>query len=407
MTNPEPQESRMARQILLLAADTLAAADDGGDRARWHKILKTGIHKGKPLAGVRDPEITDGHIQEMVDTFTVERPVDVNHALGLGRLDPESTKARGWIKELRKAGDYLEALIEWTEDGAELIASKAFRYFSIELGRVPGTEESPQRRVTGGTLLNNPFIEGLPALAFGRGVEAALNHNEPARTGGGIHSPPDPHGREKEDSHMSNHLELMSKAVGQPVSEDEFAERFAALQANVAKAEELETQYATAQDEIAELKAAKTASTEEIATLAEEQGKMNARFARMDEDAAIEVELSREAMAKAEAGTFDEPGIARKIRRDSVENFDEAYGKRADKYITGAVHGSARTKDEPPQPDTKGITEPDAARDFLVEQADLYMEAHEDINYTTASARVIRDLKDEGQRLHQLMEEGY
>lgn len=96
-------------------------------------------------------------------------PVGVNHAALLGAMDAESTKALGFLTDVRVEGETLQGLIDWTDEGRARVRAGEFQGFSIEFlrdgkGKVAGdATEGPT--LIGGTLTNNPFVPGLAAVA--------------------------------------------------------------------------------------------------------------------------------------------------------------------------------------------------------------------------------------------------
>ncbi|MBT7097739.1 LysR family transcriptional regulator substrate-binding protein, partial [Candidatus Poribacteria bacterium] len=114
-------------------------------------------------------------------------------------------------------------------------------------------------------------------------------------------------------------------------------------------------------------------------------------------------DLKRNAVSKAEAGTADEPGIARKIYRTDATLYSEGYGARADNHVTGNTTGHDRKPDKPAKDNTNAITEQSAAEVFLCEKADAYAEEHDGVNFTAALAKSVEALGTEGMRLRNLM----
>ena len=83
---------------------------------------------------------------------------------------PGDGAAAGWMKklELREDGDELWAEVEWTEDGAERVRTKQYRFISPSF--VKDYTHKDGRKI-GTTLLaaaitNHPFLEGMQALTL-------------------------------------------------------------------------------------------------------------------------------------------------------------------------------------------------------------------------------------------------
>lgn len=57
-------------------------------------------------------------------------PIDIEHATELKGPKGEPAPAQGWIKKLSALNGEIVADVEWTDHGAELLRSKAYRYIS-------------------------------------------------------------------------------------------------------------------------------------------------------------------------------------------------------------------------------------------------------------------------------------
>ncbi|CAM5398128.1 hypothetical protein AFEL58S_01992 [Afipia felis] len=69
----------------------------------------------------------------VVASFTaggLDVPIDIEHATELKGPKGEAAPAQGWIKKLTATNGEIVADVEWTDHGAELIRSKAYRYIS-------------------------------------------------------------------------------------------------------------------------------------------------------------------------------------------------------------------------------------------------------------------------------------
>jgi hypothetical protein len=105
-------------------------------------------------------DITEVHFDDFIRNFTnkvrgVELALDVEHFPELGAV--------GWFKDVFKKpadennGPTLWATVEWTEEGAGLVKSKKFRYFSPEFDfefTDPETKAKYSNVLYGGGLTN-------------------------------------------------------------------------------------------------------------------------------------------------------------------------------------------------------------------------------------------------------------
>lgn len=264
-----------------LASEATDAATDG---AKWHTILTVGTKEGRPARGPSRVSFNRGDLQGFADAFDREVPIDLHHATMMGKTDPASTAARGWIKALRVQADALQALIKWTEEGAGLVGSEAFKYFSVELGKRGETI-----CVTGGTLTNHPFWD-LPALAA---TDAAI-HSIGSHAGGDMVSP-DQYPREP--STVTTEEETVSDEKIQALSEK--------LGCDVGKVEETVTALA---------KRVEDSATENAA--------LRETVAGIQADRAVEL-LLRDGKI-----TADEEPAARELHALSNDMFAKVYGNR-------------------------------------------------------------------------------
>lgn len=411
-------ETRGQRHAWTIHAE---AGDEDGDEPNrsWHTILRKGTTKGQAMSGPKGGiKVTDKMIDEFVSTFSSERAVGIHHNSSRGEDDPrfmlpELSGAYGWIKALRRAGDDLQALIEWTAEGADLIRRGLFRFFSIEArtetNRKSGKDEFV---VCGGTLTNDPFFD-LPPLELAASVVADYYATEAADSGGIRSSDVSP-AETEEDSPMSLKIEELSSLLGETVTEDNAAEMITTrLAAEAAKVTEVETERDTLKAEIQTLKADKATSDETLTELKasvkdlQKDAADNAkRLADERETRILGADLTRGALSKAEAGTADAPGIARKIYRIDASLYAESYGARTDKYVTtgGGDNGNnGGEEDRDDVPETAHIKDPVEAEQYLASLA----ERDHEFNHEAAVKALNDKFQGEGTRLDTLWKGAY
>jgi phage I-like protein len=90
-------------------------------------------------------------------------PIDINHSIDLRGPKGEEAPARGWIKELQARADGIWARVEWTREGAALLADRAYRFISPVLG-IDAKDGKTVRSILRASLVNRPNLRGLPAL---------------------------------------------------------------------------------------------------------------------------------------------------------------------------------------------------------------------------------------------------
>lgn len=91
----------------------------------------------------------------------LDLPIDVEHATELKGPKGEPAPAHGWIKKLKALNGAIVAEVEWTEDGARLVTSKAYRYVSPAF--LHRKDDGRVARLLSVGLTNRPNLE-LPAL---------------------------------------------------------------------------------------------------------------------------------------------------------------------------------------------------------------------------------------------------
>ena len=88
-------------------------------------------------------------------------PIDENHATDLASPQGGSSPARGWIVELAERADGIWGRVEWTKQGAELLADRAYRHISPAIQVL---KDGTVLRILRAALVNTPNLRGLIAL---------------------------------------------------------------------------------------------------------------------------------------------------------------------------------------------------------------------------------------------------
>lgn len=145
----------------------------------WVQVSKTGDFFSKRY---KKFSITELMLSQMVDNFDANQPVpaDYDHisTTPVDRRPPDPTagRAAGWIYGLEKRAKQLWALVDWTEEAAEHIKKKHYRYISpvIDQEYVPveGETKSVGAKLLGMAITNHPFLLGMSPLALSGDVLA-------------------------------------------------------------------------------------------------------------------------------------------------------------------------------------------------------------------------------------------
>jgi phage I-like protein len=88
-------------------------------------------------------------------------PIDIEHHSDEGAV--------GWIKEIFIQGQSLFAIVEWTEEGIELVRSKKYRFFSPEFADIyedPASGVKFDDVLIGGGITNRPFFQELEEIVL-------------------------------------------------------------------------------------------------------------------------------------------------------------------------------------------------------------------------------------------------
>ncbi len=129
----------------------------------WIQIMKTGEWQHPKLKQIR---ITQDDLAQFADNFKrrvrgVDLAVDVSHNPDAGAV--------AWFKDVRAEGDKLMAQVDWTPEGANLVKTGKYRYFSPEFmfqWTDPATGQTHKNVLLGGGLTNRPFLKNMEPVAF-------------------------------------------------------------------------------------------------------------------------------------------------------------------------------------------------------------------------------------------------
>lgn len=236
------------------AAVALATGDDDGPI--WNELVRTGDHHGRsggrnvPLA-LADLQAMERNFREVVQAegwYPVGAPITFNHAGLKGALDAESTKAAGFITDLRVVdnGDgthSLHGLTDWTDEGRRRVRAREFQGFSIEFlpsgkaHRKTANAPVDGALLFGGTLTNTPFVPGMAAVAASEETPAPAPKPAPIA--------------ESRMKHLTAHLGLSEDAAEATILAEvaKRDEQIATLTTSLAEANEAKATTATALDE--------------------------------------------------------------------------------------------------------------------------------------------------------------
>jgi phage I-like protein len=222
------------KRATMLNADPrrLAKLDAGESDAKWNQLF--------PLGERFRRDFPDGKVNFTADYFNTmlgnwtragkpALPVDFFHRGPSYEEGRNVDKvAAGWIEDLQLRDDGLWGLIKWTDDARDLILADKLRYLSPmfahnAIDRKTGKLQGPT--LAGAGLLNDPFLQDLPAVAASENVPSRGSSGKGSRDG------------------VTVNYAAICKALGIDEAGDESAV-LAALSAKLTRLGELETKSA-------------------------------------------------------------------------------------------------------------------------------------------------------------------
>ncbi|MEL6183080.1 MAG: phage protease [Myxococcota bacterium] len=124
-----------------------------------------------PLLEARDGRVFENSQRDLIkanfERESIDIALDEDH--GMDAFFGGSGRATGWVRGLHDVGEFgLEAEVEWTSLGEQLLRDKIYRYFSPTLGLRAGLNEDGEpdpdampvvTSLRGGGLVNRPALE--------------------------------------------------------------------------------------------------------------------------------------------------------------------------------------------------------------------------------------------------------
>jgi phage I-like protein len=145
----------------LCQAIGLPAGKDGGAPDWIHLLPAGGVIATADTRGPYTVPNVDAIIGVALQAAGGRLPIDENHSTDLAAPNGWPAPARGWVVALEKRDDGVWGKVEWTDEGARLVSSRAYRSIS------PVITHDRTNRVTGllrASLVNKPNLRGLTAL---------------------------------------------------------------------------------------------------------------------------------------------------------------------------------------------------------------------------------------------------
>jgi hypothetical protein len=167
-----------------LSAITLDESGDG-PATSWVQALKIGSYNHPVFGEITIDDARSHRFAAHANARVrgIDMDVDYDHK---ARRDD----AAGWVVQTEARPDGVWYLVEWTDEAAEKIRRRQYRYFSSEFADEwthPETGVTYQDVLFGGGITNRPFIKGMVPLNLSESeaAQARLAEEGPAPTGDG------------------------------------------------------------------------------------------------------------------------------------------------------------------------------------------------------------------------------
>ena len=149
----------------------VSIAASGGTAPEWVQLTPKGpelaANDGRKHRLSRPDQVVAAYRQ-----FGQPLPVDVEHATHVRAPQGLDAPAYGWVREIEVRDGALWGRIDWTEQGAAWVASKAYKFLSIGYGVDAATGEIS--RLLSAGLTNTPGFK-MPELATAAGLTKETN----------------------------------------------------------------------------------------------------------------------------------------------------------------------------------------------------------------------------------------
>lgn len=161
----------LADRLHTLSRVTLA---DDKSNSTWIQVATTGTFHSSTYGIIT---ITPDDLRTMLRNYQTEHPIaptelmlDFEH-LSANPQSPRDGESAGWFKQLQLRADDKElwALIELTDDAADAVRKKKYRYISPEIARAYKSKRDGKPKgmcLKAAALTNRPFLEGMEPVSL-------------------------------------------------------------------------------------------------------------------------------------------------------------------------------------------------------------------------------------------------
>jgi phage I-like protein len=140
---------------------TLAAPDEGATVPAWVHLIPAGKFGGVDGRGPYLLDDAQGVIEASMAAADGRLPIDENHSTDRAAPEGRPAPALGWIVELQARADGIWGRVEWTTNGEQMVADRAYRGVSPVFLH---TRAGVVRQLLRAALTNTPNLTDLHTL---------------------------------------------------------------------------------------------------------------------------------------------------------------------------------------------------------------------------------------------------
>jgi phage I-like protein len=126
------------------------------DQAVWLPIFPAG-----QFEGVDGRSWVNDKPDQVVASFTVKRPIDIEHATHIKGPQGEPAPAVGWVLQLQNRSGEIWGMVEWNSEGQEMLEKKEYSFYSPAFKYTSSGQVVSLASIG---LTNEPNMSDLPAL---------------------------------------------------------------------------------------------------------------------------------------------------------------------------------------------------------------------------------------------------
>lgn len=144
----------MPKTYLALCFDMTSA--EVVDQSVWLPIFPAG-----EFEGVDGRLWVNDNPDQVVASFTVKRPIDIEHSTHIKGPKGEPAPAVGWVLQLQNRSGEIWGMVEWNSEGQEMLEKKEYSFYSPAFKH---TKSGQVVSLASIGLTNEPNMSDLPAL---------------------------------------------------------------------------------------------------------------------------------------------------------------------------------------------------------------------------------------------------